>query len=211
MPNPTATINKAIHMCSEYYLATVNLQNQTRAIPKVRNVALHWRPPPADTFKCNSDASWSSSSHPCALAFVVRDCRGTLITGHAKKAPAFSPLVAEALALRESVVVAYNLDWKRVIFESDNLNLIRACRKEKPIAEIQMIVQDILTVAEGFIHCGFTWVQRKGNEVAHHVSQAMIRETLPLSWVSQPPLWLRNLLIATKTFLAFGNTFVSNR
>ncbi|KAJ1395067.1 Reverse transcriptase domain [Sesbania bispinosa] len=45
-------------------------------------------------------------------------------------------------------------------------------------------------VSSGFIHCGFTWVQRRGNKVAHKVAQACLTRNLPLYWNSALPEWL---------------------
>ncbi|KAJ1430568.1 Ribonuclease H superfamily [Sesbania bispinosa] len=129
-----------------------------------------------------------------AIAFVARDSNGALLTGHGKRVAASSPLVAEALTLREAILATYNFNWNKVVFESDCLTLIEACRKDKVVAEIQGVVADILTVAEGFIHCGFTWVRRQGNKVAHQITQASISNSLPLSWVSNQPDWLLRLL-----------------
>ncbi|KAJ1380517.1 Ribonuclease H-like superfamily [Sesbania bispinosa] len=133
-----------------------------------------------------------------SIAFVARDAFGFLITGHAKKFPASSLLIAEALTLREAVMAAYNLGWSRVILESDCLIFTEACRKEKLIVEIQLIVADIHTVAEGFLHCGFTWIQRTGNEVAHHVAKAYLSASLPLTWISSHPVWLHGLLLCDR-------------
>ncbi|KAJ1431954.1 Ribonuclease H superfamily [Sesbania bispinosa] len=92
--------------------------------------------------------------------------------------------------------MAYNMNWSKVVIESDCLPLVQACRKERVIGEVQMIVSDILTMADGFIHCGFSWVQHQGNQVAHHLAKSFSRGGLPLYWVSNLPHWLKAL--ATK-------------
>ncbi|KAJ1382959.1 Zinc finger, CCHC-type [Sesbania bispinosa] len=119
------------------------------------------------------DAAWATHFSIGAIAAVARDSDGKFVCGLARKISAPSPLSSEALAVREAVTAAYNLDWRRVIFESDCLRLVECCRRERKIPEIQPIVDDILTAASGFVHCGFTWVQRKGNKVAHLVSQQL--------------------------------------
>ncbi|KAJ1426348.1 Ribonuclease H superfamily [Sesbania bispinosa] len=106
----------------------------------------------------NPDAAWHEPQVPGAIAFIVRDSSGKMLAGHEKKVPASSPIVAEALTLREAILTAYNFNWQRIVLESDCLMLIEACRREKVVAEIKGIVEDILTVADRFLHCGFTWV-----------------------------------------------------
>ncbi|KAJ1402022.1 Reverse transcriptase-like [Sesbania bispinosa] len=92
-----------------------------------------------------------------------------------------SPLVVEACVMRGAIMLAYNLDWGRVVFESDNLLLVEACRREKIIIGIQMIVVNIFTIADGFTHIGFTWTQQTGNAVALHVAPARSKDALPVN------------------------------
>ncbi|KAJ1388799.1 Ribonuclease H-like superfamily [Sesbania bispinosa] len=193
-PNPITAITQASSLSSEYHKANVTVQNINCTNRRVTNIGSHWKAPPQGFLKCNSDAAWHGPFSPGAIAFLVRDSSGCVLTGHAKRAPVSSPLVAEALALREAVLAAYNMQWNKVIFESDCLILIEACRKEKVVVEIQGVVADILTVVEGFIHCGFTWVQRQANKVAHHIVQAVLANNLPPSWSSVHPSWLLELL-----------------
>ncbi|KAJ1413116.1 Ribonuclease H superfamily [Sesbania bispinosa] len=163
----------------------------------------HWpyigKPPPG-VIKCNSNATWISTSRPASISFVARDSQGALLLGHAKKIPASSPLVAEASALREALMTSYNLNWRNVIMESVCLQLVQACRREKLIAEIQVIVNDIHTLSASFILCGFTWVQRNGNQVAHEVARSHSIGGLQPCWVSNHPPWLKNLLPLDKAW-----------
>lgn len=67
---------------------------------------------------------------------VCRDERGRVLTLVVARIYDPSPLVAEAVSLREAFLVGKNLHLQKVIFESDNLTLIEACRGEKVIREI---------------------------------------------------------------------------
>ncbi|KAJ1403308.1 Reverse transcriptase zinc-binding domain [Sesbania bispinosa] len=169
-PNPITAITQASSLSSEYHKANVTVQNINCTNRRVTNIGSHWKAPPQGFLKCNSDAAWHGPFSPGAIAFLVRDSSSCVLTGHAKRAPASSPLVAEALALREAVLAAYNMQWNKGV------------------------VADILTVAEGFIHCGFTWVQRQANKVAYHIAQAVLANNLPPSWSSVHPSWLLELL-----------------
>jgi len=53
------------------------------------------------------------------------------------------PIVAEALAMREAVTMAANFSITKVIFESDNLDLVQACRGRKQVGIIHGIIKDI--------------------------------------------------------------------
>ncbi|KAJ1399698.1 Ribonuclease H-like superfamily [Sesbania bispinosa] len=164
-PSPTTAIVQASTLAIEYYMAT----KECIQLNNYRNQV-------------------------GAIAVIVRDYHGKLLTGLAKKIQAPSPLLAEALALREAITAAYNFNWSRVVFESDFQILIEACRRERSVAQIKLIVKDILTVASGFFHCGFTWVQRLGNSAAHKVAQACLSDSLASCWSGSPPPWLQDHL-----------------
>lgn len=94
-----------------------------------------------------------------------------MVLGLTKKFPVSSPLLAEALAMREVVQVAANCGVPKIILESDCLQLVQACRKECQNGEISAVVTDIIQLKGCFKQCGITWVYRSGNEVAHTLAK----------------------------------------
>ncbi|KAJ1377536.1 Ribonuclease H-like superfamily [Sesbania bispinosa] len=102
-------------------------------------VASHWKRPLDGTLKINTDAAWSEANRGGAISVIVRDHKGVLLGGHAKRVFTYSPLVAEALAIREAAMLAYNLNFNKVSFESDNLPIIEACRGERRLAEVDFM------------------------------------------------------------------------
>ncbi|KAJ1379243.1 Ribonuclease H-like superfamily [Sesbania bispinosa] len=145
-----------------------------------------WRPPRPGTLKCNVDASWDPHKHFAAIGIIIRDSSGLIQAGLAKRVPAQNPQTAEALAIREGVLLAHNLQQRKCIFESDNLKVISACREEEKVGEIAIIIQDILTMKPSFELCGFTWTPREGNEAANFLARAAIRGSLSADWVLNP-------------------------
>ncbi|KAJ1395623.1 Ribonuclease H-like superfamily [Sesbania bispinosa] len=141
--------------------------------------AIHWKAPPSGIIKCNVDAAWRGISSPGAVSVVVRDASGVLLTGSTRMVPAPSALSAEALALRDAAMLAYNCNWDRVVLESDNLTLIEACRKERSLGEVHQILDDIFTITAGFTHCGFTWTRRSGNESSSFLSNKQAARVAP--------------------------------
>ncbi|KAJ1390062.1 Reverse transcriptase-like [Sesbania bispinosa] len=102
------------------------------------------------------------SSRPTSCVF--RDREGFLEFCSVKKVAAASPLLAEALAVREAMLIAGNLGMPRVIFELDSLG------------------------------CGFTWVSREGNLVAHLLASLAKLDLLPPNWQGVLPLDVQNQL-----------------
>lgn len=146
------------------------------------NATQIWRQPRRGTIKINSDACFIKDKGSSFAGIIGRDYRGKVVTGMTLCIPACSPLIAEALALREVVTLAAHLDLLDVIFESDNLSLIKNCRKESQNREIITLVQDIVELKKSIPRVGFTWVARKGNHVADLLAHLASTDALPLGW-----------------------------
>ncbi|RYR48438.1 hypothetical protein Ahy_A07g034466 [Arachis hypogaea] len=118
-----------------------------------------WRPPPPGWVKCNVDAAFLEVLHGGATAAVFRDHVGNLLTASNFKIATTSPLAAEALAVREGLIIAKNFQLERVIFESDSLILIQALKSKATIVDTKYFK---------------LWVYlapREGNALAHEVAK----------------------------------------
>lgn len=111
-----------------------------------------WRKPLQGAIKFNSDAAFDKDRNKGVAGIIGRD----YVLGFTCVFPVSSALQAEALALRESVVLASNMGIQCVVFENDNLELIQTCRNEIQRRELGAIVQDILFMKNGFDRAGFT-------------------------------------------------------
>lgn len=112
---------------------------------------------------------------------VARNNLGFVLTGCTSRLHAKSPLVAEALALREDILLASNFNVSRVVLESDLRNLIDSCRREKRFGEIELIIRDIVQMKEIFTSYEFLWTNRRRNRVADCLAHLAASNTLPLN------------------------------
>lgn len=78
--------------------------------------------------------------------------------------------------------MAVNFGLNRVVLESDCLDLVRCCRREIRKGEILNVVEDTIGFANSLPECGFLWVPKEGNHVAHTIAQLNSRGALPLHW-----------------------------
>lgn len=135
-----------------------------------------------DCVKFNIDAKYDSNNGKGFAGNIVRDSQGYLLTASSCRIFAISPLMAEALFLREAMVLASSLSVPKVMFESDNQILIEICRGNKQMGEIQAITKDIETLKLGFEHCG-----RDGNNVAHTIVDLVSKGELVGDWIRKRP------------------------
>lgn len=210
-PNPLATVIRANFMHSEYFSfwrdnsGRNENQNLSALTSKV------WRPPPKGMLKLNSDASFSKIRNTAHAGMIFRNDEGLIFTGLTKVFPATSPLIVEALSLREALLFAESLGISNLIVESDYLELVKACREEIKRGEIFGLVKDILNIKNRFQQLGFTWTYREGNQIAHIIAKLASQNNLPVNWVLNQPPCIRNLLQKERPICFATSELLENR
>ncbi|KAJ0242579.1 Ribonuclease H domain-containing protein [Hirschfeldia incana] len=78
-----------------------------------------------DGIICRSDGAWKPGFTVAGVAWSFYCINGEMITSHSKLISyVISPLVAEGLALRETMEHALSLGFKRVNFETESKDLV---------------------------------------------------------------------------------------
>lgn len=192
--NPMAAVLHAKSIIAEYFQFAQSHISTAETPLRLNNVYQVWRPPSNRTVKVNTDASFNKVKKIGCAGIIARDKEGKILFGISKSFVANSPILAEAIALREAIAVALNFGISDVIFENDCLDLIQACRGNFQIGEIKGIVQDILQYKSQFQNCGFTWVAKGGNMVAHQIAKLKMQGILPVHWRWNHPPSLQGLI-----------------
>ncbi|KAA3457689.1 reverse transcriptase [Gossypium australe] len=132
-----------------------------------------WRPPEEGRLKFNFDASYSSDTKIAITAVIVRDLRGNL-----KGAETYlfdnvaDPFVAEARACERALILALDMDSRRVVVEGDSLSVIKSIKKrEKDRSILRPITQNICQLETRFDEISYLHVRRSANGVAHQLAK----------------------------------------
>lgn len=118
---------------------------------------------------------------------ILRNHRGKIVAGDTCWSVTHDALSVEALVLRVALSFASNLDMDQILVESDNLKIVKIWRGGMEIRGSYNILQDINRLRRNFHICGFTWVGRQGNLLAHAVAELVRQSGLPRDWVCRPP------------------------
>ena len=192
-PYPLVVLNRANVFVSEFLAADSNVEYNKAYSEKITE-ANRWRPPPFGKLKCNVDAAFNDNRKLGAVSAIIRDCYGRLITGKAFKIHTSSSLAAEALAIREGLILAKSCFCEDVLIESDCLRIIEACRKQCLIPEVATIIADIGRLKTSFVSCGLLWTRRDVNLAAHEVASLSLFGNLPNNWCLRFPPSLKKAL-----------------
>jgi ribonuclease HI len=103
---------------------------------------------------------------------VVKDHEGSVILSACKKEEIqTSPNLAEALGIRWAMQTAIALNYNQVTFVSDALTIVKGIEGKYCPAEVELVVQDCISLCSVFMHVDVVYVKRTLNIEAHRLVQ----------------------------------------
>ncbi|XP_057434741.1 uncharacterized protein LOC130727579 [Lotus japonicus] len=193
-PDPISAINSNMNSLQDWREAQNSLNVEENTNPEVA-----WKALAGGKIKINIDAGWTGSNST-GFGFIARSHTGSLlVAGTHLECQRLDPLVAEASALRWSMMKACELEMDSVTFESDSLIVIRAMRADSSDWTIHNIIQDCQALAENFNSVSFSHVKRNANLPAHVLASVAIKYQDQLWW-DYPPTEIEHPLFVDAAF-----------
>lgn len=156
---PTSSVvNVVVVSVREWSLAQVTTKSNDHASRTIEVPPMM----PHALITCNSNASWSKETRKAGLGWIMEVSRGGLIEeGQSHSWFVSSPLMAEALAIKEVLVTASHKSTPNVWIRFDSLELIRAINSNTFPMELYGILKDIESLSSAFVY--FSYVPRLSN------------------------------------------------
>ncbi|KAG2331277.1 hypothetical protein Bca52824_002457 [Brassica carinata] len=130
-------------------------------------------PMPPDVVFCNTDASWSSQRAGLGWRFhhaaTDRVTEGAHALDHVH-----SPLMAEALAMREAMVAAKRCSFTKVWFRTDSQELARAINSKSLSVELFGVLIDIEFLSSSFAFCFVFFIRGNSNVAADLIAKSAL-------------------------------------
>lgn len=149
------TVTKAICDAKEWATAQVPVKicEQRRKIQPNRSTT---------EITCKSDAAWRKDLQAAGLAWSFYRNQKERFSSHDQPV-AFvnSSLMAEGLALRAAMEQAVALQMRRVVFESDSLQLVTAIADGSSFSDLHGILSDIYLLSISFDFVSFSFCRRE--------------------------------------------------
>lgn len=122
--------------------------------------------------KLNADATVNEDGW-IGLGVVARDQMGAVLFSAVRRVCAtWAPQIAEAKALAMAARLARRYGVENCILESDCEGLIaRLVRGTSFLADLDVVLADILSLCSSCHSINWTHVRREGNFVAHHLAK----------------------------------------
>ena len=133
----------------------------------------HWTPPPTGKVCVNVDAAIFPAEHRMGWGAVIRDHLGALKLACSEGlAGITSPEIAEAVAIRNALMVSKDNGFNDIILLSDCLSIIqRILSPVRDRSSVGSVVSDIKKLATGFSTCSFKHCGRTLNVAAHTLAR----------------------------------------
>lgn len=96
-------------------------------VPKI--ILVHWRKPPGNWVKVNTDGSFYSITKKGAVGEVLRDEDGRILKGFQSFIGTSSILYAELIGIWQALKINHFMGFNRVIVESDSMVALRIIAK----------------------------------------------------------------------------------
>lgn len=171
---PEDLASKSVELAAEWKKAqsSIEKKQQSYIIPQIDRLDTVTQ---QDVVICMSDAAWEASTSRAGLAWILKGEDPLAVrSGATIQHFVNSPLVAEALSLREGLFMAAEQGIQHLWCCSDNLTLIRAIKNKVQKKELLGIIEDIQHQASGFVSIEFFHVSRENNEEADALAKTAL-------------------------------------
>ncbi|CAN7095354.1 unnamed protein product [Brassica rapa subsp. narinosa] len=168
----TEVISKSIADAREWEAANLlkDLKQTKKTGPLLR---LHSVP------MCWTDGAWQENSKSGGMGWIIKNAEGeVLMRGSSNRAFVCSALMAEALAIRDALIKAKELNLLSIQLFSDSQVLVSALRSGLDVIEIAGVLLDIRNLATLFCPLSFIFIPRLENRQADSLARAALERLI---------------------------------
>lgn len=200
MENITFDIPSIIHRTKT--ITTELCFNLPRKEPSsdIETILVNWKPPPPNFFKLNTDGLVTGNPGPAGAGGIIHDHTGNWVKGFPRKIGNTNSLAAELWGLRDGLVLAQELNIKRLIIELDAkavLDLVQTTNltslSHHPYGTL---ISDCRSLIQEFEETSLQHTYREGNATADLLAKAGASLLCPFVVFDRPPLFIVSQILA---------------
>nr|GMC71359.1 uncharacterized protein LOC109155154 [Ipomoea batatas] len=155
-----------------------------------------WEKPPQDWYKLNVDAAINSTSRATGLGCILRNSRGEFVAARETKwYGCYQSKLAEAISIREALLWLKEMQFDRVLVETDALLVIQGLKDHDSNSSFGLILEDICKIANDFDCISFAFVKQSANMVAHKLAREPVFIADCREWVDAAPLFISDVIL----------------
>lgn len=172
-------------------------QQSNLTIPTPSDWARKRQLPPLNTFKVNWDTALDISSKAFGLGGIARNELGQVLASFCFKPKAVSnPIIAEAQALKKSMLICAELGFKSLLFEGECLDVVNWTNfLLEPPPYIRPIIFDIRNLLQLHTDWKISFTHREANFVAHILAKMACNVSSDCIWIEECPSNVRSYVL----------------
>ncbi|XP_057452348.1 uncharacterized protein LOC130744175 [Lotus japonicus] len=126
---------------------------------------------------------------------VARDSSGVVLFSAAGREFHMRDVkIAEAMAIRWAMRIAIDLGFKEVMFETDNLSVVKVWSSfSSQLSYLASILSDCVVLSSSFNSCSLSHVRRSGNMAADFMAKFALSDQC-FVWISDAPPGIEGIL-----------------
>ncbi|KAB2597616.1 hypothetical protein D8674_000536 [Pyrus ussuriensis x Pyrus communis] len=170
------------HQCNLPFLKSLS---QDGSYCRAQALASAWTKPPLGFLKVNVDGAWSESLKSGEVGVVVRHEHGNFVAASTKTFEhVSSPLLIEAFAVREGLLLAVQWGLHNIIIKSDSFQIVFALQKGPLNSSlIGHIVEDSYAMIYVITRASIIHTRHQHNEAVHCLARFAL--TNPCEYLSK--------------------------
>ncbi|KAF8398457.1 hypothetical protein HHK36_017385 [Tetracentron sinense] len=137
-----------------------------------QNRFVRWIPPNDHWIKLNYDGSANLINGTIGVGVIARNSRGVILFGFSQGGKNDNARIAEAMAIKCAIELAFSKGWSQILIESDALALVNYLQNklDPPHWDCLAIIANIQKLATTFPNINFNYVSRLVNSFAHKLA-----------------------------------------
>jgi hypothetical protein len=188
LANGLRTLDQPVLQGVQQASATGTAAVHTPSVAAIRD-QLSWKPPAQGRFKCNIDATFSSSHNRTGIGICIRDEEGIFVLAKTVRfARVYDVEVGEALGLFHAIQWTSDTRMENIDFEVDSKVTKDAfSHRREDISEFGNIVSASRSLFNSkFSNSRVEFVRRQANAVAHNLAREVTLLASPVTYYAIP-------------------------
>lgn len=162
---------------------------------KDKTILVRWKTPPLGCIKINFDGSVRGNQ--ATSGYVIRNFAGKMIQAGVTKLATNNVLLAEVMGLRNGVQAAFEMGFRILFIEGDNICVIQALEGEIPNPwSVDFIIRDTRSFLSNCCIVNINHIYREGNRAANWIANEGHKTSHSFTWSSSPSLQFDDILRA---------------
>ncbi|QHO40259.1 Putative ribonuclease H protein [Arachis hypogaea] len=161
----------------------------------IAKTRIEWKPPPIEWVKLNTNGLVIESVKTAGCGGLIRTHEGDWVGGFMANLGNCHAFRAELWGVFHGLNMAWDLGMRRIIIETDSLEVYKEISKERKSQNYNSLVREIQKLKDKSWEIKVMHTHRSGNASADHLAKVSIRKQFRFYFLNSPSEEMKDLLL----------------